>query len=336
MNDGEKTILVTGSAGFIGARVTEMLLRTGLRVTGVDNLSAYYDPGLKRARLKRLQQFDAFSFCELDLAARNASETLFAELMPSHVLHLAAQPGVRYSIDHPHVYNDSNATAFLNVLEGCRHSGARHLVYASSSSVYGNSRRTPYRVGDDADHPISLYAATKRANELTAHAYSHLYGLATTGLRYFTVYGPWGRPDMAVYLFTEAIKAGRPINVFNHGDLRRDFTYVDDIAEGTSRVLLNPQAAARDDNGATGNLPYRLYNIGNNKPEILGELISALEELIGRKAIRNECDMQPGDVYQTYADTAPLERDFGFKPATPLREGLKRFVEWHDGYSGNG
>ena len=336
MQNKEQPILVTGAAGFIGFHSAIRLLQAGRKVTGVDNLNAYYDPGLKRARLDQLRRFEGFSFRELDLAGTSVTEDLFAELAPEYVLHLAAQPGVRYSIDHPHAYIDSNSAAFLNVLEGCRHSGVKHLVYASSSSVYGNSVKTPYRVGDAVDQPISLYAATKRANELTAYAYSHLYGLTVTGLRYFTVYGPWGRPDMAVYLFTEAIKAGRPINVFNRGDLRRDFTYVDDITEGTCRVLLNPQAAARADNGAAGDLPYRLYNIGNNSPEILGELISALEDLIGREALRNECDMQPGDVHQTFADTAPLERDFGFKPATPLREGLKRFVEWHNGYAGNG
>lgn len=327
------TILVTGAAGFIGFHTVQKLLARGHTVTGVDSLNDYYDPALKRARLRELVAASGFAFRQLDLADRAATEMLFDELRPSHVLHLAAQPGVRYSIDHPHVYNDSNSTAFLNVLEGCRHCGTGHLVYASSSSVYGNNPNTPYRVGDPVDRPISLYAATKRANELSAHAYSHLYGLAVTGLRYFTVYGPWGRPDMAVFLFTEAIKAGKPINVFNHGDLRRDFTYVDDIAEGTCRALLSPQAAATADNGSIGDLPYRLYNIGNHKPEILGELIEMLEDLIGRKAIRNEIGMQPGDVYQTFADTAPLERDFGYKPSTPLSEGLRRFVEWHNGYN---
>lgn len=329
-----KTIVVTGAAGFIGYHAASHLLRKGFAVTGVDSLNDYYDPRLKRARIEQLANSTDFAFRHLDLADRTTTEALFADLRPTHVLHLAAQPGVRHSIDHPHVYNDSNATAFLNVLEGCRHAETQHLTYASSSSVYGNSPETPYRVGDAVDRPISLYAATKRANELTAHAYSHLYGLAVTGLRFFTVYGPWGRPDMAVFLFTEAIKAGRPINVFNHGDMRRDFTYVDDIVEAACRVLLSQQARGRADNGGEGEAPYRLYNIGNNRPEVLGELIATLEELIGRQAVRRDCDMQPGDVYQTYADTAPLERDFSFKPSTPLRQGLKRFVEWHDVYAG--
>lgn len=330
--NSDRKVLVTGAAGFIGFHAAMKLLGEGCSVAGVDSLNDYYDPQLKRARVEALCAHSGFEFELLDLSDGTAVRKLFSDLHPSHVLHLAAQPGVRHSIDHPHAYNDSNATAFLNVLEGCRHSVVTHLVYASSSSVYGNSPHTPYRVGDPVDQPISLYAATKRANELTAHAYSHLYEMAVTGLRYFTVYGPWGRPDMAVFLFTEAIKAGRPINVFNHGDLRRDFTYVDDIAESTCRVLLSPQAPASTDNGAQGELPYRLYNIGNNKPEVLGDLISDLEDIIGVKAIRNNCDMQPGDVYQTFADTAPLERDFGFKPSTPLVDGLKRFVEWHDQY----
>ncbi|MEZ5811372.1 MAG: NAD-dependent epimerase/dehydratase family protein [Rhizobiaceae bacterium] len=330
------TILVTGAAGFIGFHAASRLLQEGFTVAGVDSLNDYYDPRLKRARLEQLAMSTDFAFRHLDLADRAATEALFADLRPSHVLHLAAQPGVRYSIDHPHAYHDGNATAFLNVLEGCRHAGTAHLTYASSSSVYGNNPKTPYRVGDPVDRPISLYAATKRANELTAYAYSHLFGLTVTGLRFFTVYGPWGRPDMAVFLFTEAIKAGRPINVFNHGDMRRDFTYVDDIVEATCRVLLSPQAPARADNGGEGETPYRLYNIGNNRPEVLGDLIAALEDLIGRRAVRRECDMQPGDVHQTFADTGPLERDFGFRPSTPLREGLKRFLLWHDAYAGNG
>lgn len=330
----ETRILVTGAAGFIGYHTVQNLLARGHSVTGIDSLNDYYDPTLKRARLNQLSKTNGFTFHKIDLSDRASAQALFGELGPSHVLHLAAQPGVRYSIDHPHAYNDSNSTAFLNVLEGCRHSKTRHLVYASSSSVYGNSPNTPYKVGDPVDHPISLYAATKRANELAAHAYCHLYGLPVTGLRYFTVYGPWGRPDMAIFLFAEAIKAGNPINVFNHGDLRRDFTYVDDIAEGTCRALLSPQAPATDDNGSVGDLPYRLYNIGNHKPEVLGDLITTLEQLIGQTAKRNETGMQPGDVYQTFADVVPLARDFGFKPSTPLAEGLKRFVEWHNDYNG--
>ncbi len=337
MNDpNTPKILVTGAAGFIGFHTVSQLLERGAEVIGVDNLNDYYSPRLKRDRLAKLQERNRFSFRELDLAVRTEAEAVFAESNPTHVLHLAAQPGVRHSIDHPHAYNDANATAFLNVLEGCRHGGVSHLVYASSSSVYGNKPETPYKVGDAVDQPISLYAATKRANELTAHAYSHLYGLTVTGLRYFTVYGPWGRPDMAVYLFTEAIKAGRAIDVFNNGDLRRDFTFVDDIAQGTCRVLLSPQAEAREDNCPAPNLPYRLYNIGNNRPEVLATLIETLEELIGRKALKNNLGMQPGDVYQTFADIAPLKRDFGFEPATQLRDGLRQFVAWHDAYSGHG
>ncbi len=333
-DDENRRILVTGAAGFVGYHVISQLLDHGCNVVGADNMNNYYTPALKQARLDHLAGRAGFSFEKLDLADQKSCEALFDKIMPTHVLHLAAQPGVRYSIDNPHAYNDSNSTAFLHVLEGCRHGRVEHLVFASSSSVYGNSKKIPYRVGDPVDQPISLYAATKRANELTAYTYSHLYGLQVTGLRYFTVYGPWGRPDMAVYLFSEAIKAGKPINVFNHGDLRRDFTFATDIAKGTCRVLLDGQAPARDDNGAAGDLPYRLYNIGNHKPEELLDLISTLEELIGRKAIRKNREMQPGDVYQTFADIGPLERDFGFKPSTPLREGLKRFVDWHDAHAG--
>ncbi len=325
---------MTGAAGFVGYHTVSRLLEQGADVVGVDSLNDYYSPELKRARLALLNNNDRFSFIKLDLADRSGTEAVFRDAKPAKVLHLAAQPGVRYSIDHPHAYNDANSTAFLNVLEGCRHSNIDHLVFASSSSVYGNSPATPYRVGDPVDRPISLYAATKRANELVAHAYCHLYGFPVTGLRYFTVYGPWGRPDMAVYLFTEAIKAGRPIDVYNRGDLKRDFTYVDDIAEGTCRVLLSPQADAQDDNGGTSVHPYRLYNIGNHRPEMLETLIDTLEELIGRKAIRNDRGMQPGDVYQTFADIAPLTRDFGFEPKTSLNNGLRRFVDWHDSYHG--
>ena len=327
---------MTGVAGFIGFHCASHLLSDGAEIVGVDNLNDYYDPALKRARLERLVNRRGFAFHQLDLANREATENLFDAISPGRVLHLAAQPGVRHSIEHPHAYNDANSTAFLNVLEGCRHAKAGHLVYASSSSVYGDNPRAPCKIGDNVDHPISLYAATKRANELSAHAYCHLYGFAVTGLRYFTVYGPWGRPDMAVFLFTEAIKAGRPIDVFNGGDLKRDFTYVDDIVEGTCRVLLRPQAEGREDNGVGGNLPYRLYNIGNNRPEVVGRLIETLEELIGRDAVCNNMSMQPGDVYRTYADTAPLERDFGFKPSTSLRDGLRRFVEWHNSYRRDG
>lgn len=339
MNSGESVaeqnklrLMVTGVAGFIGFHTAKRLLDRGYQVAGVDNLNDYYSTALKNDRLQAISSHAGFEFHRVDLADKTACEALFDRTRPTHVLHLAAQPGVRYSRDHPHAYNDSNATAFLNVLEGCRHTKVRHLVYASSSSVYGNSPTTPYRVGDEVDQPVSLYAATKRANELTAHAYCHLYGFAVTGLRYFTVYGPWGRPDMAVYLFTDAIKAGRPIDIFNNGDLKRDFTFIDDIAEGSCRVLLQPQAAAADDNGASGDLPCRLYNIGNNRPEMVSDLIDTLEDLLGKKAIKNYVGMQAGDVFQTFADIEPLKRDFAFEPATPLREGLKRFVDWHEAY----
>ncbi|MEX0344181.1 MAG: SDR family NAD(P)-dependent oxidoreductase [Rhizobiaceae bacterium] len=335
MSDQHKArILVTGAAGFIGFHTVSRLLEQGADVIGVDSLNDYYSPELKRARLALLESKARFSFVKLDLSDRSGTEALFSDVNPAKVLHLAAQPGVRYSIDHPHAYNDANSTAFLNVLEGCRHRNIDHLVFASSSSVYGNNPDTPYRVGDPVDRPISLYAATKRSNELVAHAYCHLYGFPVTGLRYFTVYGPWGRPDMAVYLFTEAIKAGLPIDVFNRGNLKRDFTYVDDVAEGTCRVLLSPQADAQNDNGAVPGHPYRLYNIGNHRPEMLETLIGTLEDLIGRKAIRNDRGMQAGDVYQTFADISPLTRDFGFEPKTPLRDGLRQFVDWHDFHHG--
>ncbi|MGN6551303.1 MAG: NAD-dependent epimerase/dehydratase family protein [Pararhizobium sp.] len=322
------TILVTGVAGFIGYHVARRLFDLGYAVVGVDSMNAYYDPALKEARLAELRKLEGFRFERVDLADRAACEALFTELRPEGVVHLAAQPGVRYSIDHPHAYGESNLTAFLNVLEGARHNGCRHLVYASSSSVYGMGKELPYSTDQNVDRPVSLYAATKKANELMAHAYSHLYRIPMTGLRFFTVYGPWGRPDMAVWSFTEAIKAGRPIKVFNHGDMRRDFTYIDDIAEGVVRVLAGPPA----DDGAGA--PSRLYNIGNNRPEPLLGLIETLERLIGRPAKRKLLPMQPGDVYETYADISALERDFGFKPATPLETGLARFVAWHDAYAG--
>lgn len=319
-------ILVTGAAGFIGFHVAQRLLRLGYGVVGVDNLNTYYDVGLKQARLAELDGAPGFRFERIDLADRGACAALFGTGRPAGVVHLAAQPGVRYSIDHPHAYADSNLTAFLNVLEGVRHGQCRHLVYASSSSVYGMGRDLPYSVEQNVDRPISLYAATKKANELMAHAYSHLYRTPMTGLRFFTVYGPWGRPDMAVYSFTEAIKAGRPIKVFNNGDMRRDFTYVDDIVEGIVRVLASPPADEGDE------APYRLYNIGNSRPEGLLHLIETLEKLIGKPAEKVFLPMQPGDVYETYADIEALTRDFGFRPRTSIEEGLARFVEWHGSY----
>jgi len=330
-------ILVTGTAGFIGYHLAERLLARGDEVLGVDNVNDYYDVQLKRDRLARLARHERYCFAEIDLADRPALERRFAEFAPEVVVNLAAQPGVRYSLVNPHAYVGSNLVGFMNVLEGCRHHGVKHLVYASSSSVYGANTTTPFSVHHNVDHPLSLYAATKKSNELMAHTYSHLYGLPTTGLRFFTVYGPWGRPDMAVFLFTKAILEGRPIDVFNHGDMRRDFTYVDDIVEGVVRTADRPAppdpswSGAEPDPG-TSSAPYRVYNIGNNQPVELLRMIEILEEALGRKAEKNLLPMQPGDVYATYADVEALERDVGFKPSTPLEVGLGRFVEWYREY----
>jgi len=328
------TILVTGAAGFIGYHVAERLLARGDTVVGLDNLNAYYDVTLKEARLARLTATPGFRFAKLDLADRDGMAALFAGECPRRVVHLAAQAGVRYSIENPHAYVDSNIAGFMNVLEGCRHNGVEHLVYASSSSVYGGNTRMPFSEHDNIDHPISLYAATKKANELMAHTYSHLYRLPTTGLRFFTVYGPWGRPDMALFLFTRAILDGRPIDVFNNGDMVRDFTYVDDIVEGVIRVLdraaePNPAFDAEEPDPGTSNAPYRVFNIGNSQPTPLADYIGALEEALGRKAERNYLPMQPGDVPATSANTYELDAWVGFKPATPVREGVRRFVEWY-------
>ena len=328
------TILVTGAAGFIGYHVAERLLARGDTVVGLDNLNAYYDVTLKEARLARLTATPGFRFAKLDLADRDGMAALFAGECPRRVVHLAAQAGVRYSIENPHAYVDSNIAGFMNVLEGCRHNGVEHLVYASSSSVYGGNTRMPFSEHDNIDHPISLYAATKKANELMAHTYSHLFRLPTTGLRFFTVYGPWGRPDMALFLFTRAILDGRPIDVFNNGDMVRDFTYVDDIVEGVIRVLdraaePNPAFDAEEPDPGTSNAPYRVFNIGNSQPTPLADYIGALEEALGRKAERNYLPMQPGDVPATSANTYELDAWVGFKPATPVREGVRRFVEWY-------
>jgi len=328
------TILVTGAAGFIGYHVAERLLARGDTVVGLDNLNAYYDVTLKEARLARLTATPGFRFAKLDLADRDGMAALFAGECPRRVVHLAAQAGVRYSIENPHAYVDSNIAGFMNVLEGCRHNGVEHLVYASSSSVYGGNTRMPFSEHDNIDHPISLYAATKKANELMAHTYSHLFRLPTTGLRFFTVYGPWGRPDMALFLFTRAILDGRPIDVFNNGHMVRDFTYVDDIVEGVIRVLdrtaePNPAFDAAEPDPGTSNAPYRVFNIGNSRPTPLADYIGALEEALGRKAERNYLPMQPGDVPATAANTDELDAWVGFKPATPVREGVRRFVEWY-------
>jgi UDP-glucuronate 4-epimerase len=314
------TIIVTGAAGFIGYHVARRLLDRGDTVVGVDNLNDYYDVSLKEARLLRLTGHSGFRFARLDVADREGMASLFAAAQPQRIVHLAAQAGVRYSLQNPHAYVDSNVAGFMNVLEGCRHTRVEHLVYASSSSVYGGNTRLPFSEHDNIDHPVSLYAATKKANELMAHTYSHLFRLPTTGLRFFTVYGPWGRPDMALFLFTRAILEGRPIDVFNHGNMVRDFTYIDDIVEGVVRVVDRPAAADR------------VFNIGNSHPTPLGEYIEALEDALGMKARRNYLPMQPGDVPATSANTEELDAWVGFKPDTQVREGVRRFVEWYREY----
>ena len=322
-------VLLTGAAGFIGSHVAGRLLERGDRVMGLDNLSDYYDPALKQARLQRLEGVANFRLVQLDLADRTGMAELFAAARFDSVIHLAAQAGVRYSITHPNAYFDSNLTGFGHVLEGCRAQGVAHLVYASSSSVYGGNTKMPFTESDAVDHPVSLYAATKKANELMAHTYSHLYGFPTTGLRFFTVYGPWGRPDMAYHLFTRAILAGEPISVFNHGDMRRDFTYIDDITEGVLRVLDKPATPER-----VGAAPYRVFNIGNSDPVQLLDFIRCLESALGKSAIKKLLPMQPGDVPATYANTRALREWVGFAPSTPLAEGIESFVRWYREYYG--
>lgn len=332
-------VLLTGAAGFIGMHTCQRLLALGHDVVGLDNLNDYYDPRLKQARLKLLAQHPRFEFVPADVADNIALGGLMQAHRPQRVIHLAAQAGVRYSIQNPHAYAQSNLVGFLNILEACRHAGTPHLVYASSSSVYGGNRKLPFSEDDAVDHPVSLYAATKKANELMAHSYSHLYGLPTTGLRFFTVYGPWGRPDMAYYLFTKAILEGRPIDVFNHGQMRRDFTYIDDITEGIVRVMdLPPRAgdgqSAADSRAPASGAPYRVVNIGNHEPVPLLEFIQTLEAALGVKAVLNMKPMQAGDVEATYADTDWLRTHTGFVPATPLATGLRHFVEWYRCYHG--
>ena len=327
-------ILVTGSAGFIGFHVSQSLLSRGDEVVGLDNLNDYYDVSLKEARLRILQKNGNFHPVRLDLADRDGMTALFKAEKFDRVVNLAAQAGVRYSLINPHTYIDSNIQGFMNILEGCRHNAVEHLVYASSSSVYGANTSMPFSVHDNVDHPVSLYAASKKSNELMAHTYSHLYQLPTTGLRFFTVYGPWGRPDMALFLFTKAILAGEPINVFNYGKMRRDFTYIDDIVEGVVRTLDHTAVADQNWTGAkpdpgTGAVPYRLYNIGNNNPVELMHLIDVLETVLGKKAEKNMLPIQPGDVPATYADVDALIEDIGFKPETSIEEGVKRFVQWY-------
>ena len=326
--------LVTGAAGFIGFHVSQKLLARGATVVGVDSLNQYYDVGLKQARLDRLHVAPEFEFHKLDLSQRTDTERFFAENRPDVVLHLAAQAGVRYSLTNPQAYIDSNLQGFSNVLEGCRQLSVKHLIYASSSSVYGANGTLPFSVHHNVDHPLSLYAATKKANELMAHTYAHLYRLPVTGLRFFTVYGPWGRPDMALFLFTKAILEGRPIDVFNNGQMRRDFTYVEDIAEGVIRLADKPATPNPDwdpthPDPATSLAPYRLYNIGHHEPVQLLYLIELLEQNLGRKATKNLLPMQPGDVPATYAEIDDLVRDANFHPSTSIEEGVRRFVAWY-------
>jgi UDP-glucuronate 4-epimerase len=330
-------ILVTGAAGFIGMTTSLRLLARGDEVIGLDNLNDYYEVQLKLDRLARLQTHANFRFVKLDVADREGMAALFAAEKFDRVIHLAAQAGVRYSLQNPHAYVDSNLVGFTNILEGCRHSQVQHLTYASSSSVYGGNTRMPFSVHDSVDHPVSLYAATKKANELMAHTYSHLFGLPTTGLRFFTVYGPWGRPDMALFLFTKAILEGRPIDVFNHGNMQRDFTYIDDIVEGVIRVsdrpaTPNPDYSADTPDPGTSNAPYRVFNIGNHNPVPLMDYIGAIEAALGTTAQKNMLPMQPGDVPATYADVQALTDWTGFAPKTTIQEGVARFIEWYRGY----
>jgi UDP-glucuronate 4-epimerase len=330
-------VLVTGAAGFIGMHVCQLLLARGDEVVGVDNLNDYYDVALKEARLARLAPDPRFRFARMDIADREGIAGLFAQERPQRVVNLAAQAGVRHSLQNPHAYVDSNLVGFVNILEGCRHHGVKHLVYASSSSIYGGNERLPFSEHDNVDHPVSLYAATKKANELMAHTYSHLFALPATGLRFFTVYGPWGRPDMALFLFAKAILDGRPIDVFNHGRMQRDFTYIDDVAEGVIRVLDRPPQAdpafdKRAPDPATSWAPYRVFNIGNHQPVELMAYIEALEQALGKTAQKNFLPLQDGDVPATHADTAELERATGFSPATPVAEGVRHFVDWYRSY----
>lgn len=334
-------IVVTGAAGFIGFHLSKRLLDEGKTVIGIDNLNAYYDVTLKDNRLKQLTSHPHFTFVKMDLEDKNRMDQIFSDVVPDAVVNLAAQAGVRYSIKNPHAYISSNINGFMNILESCRHHRVKHLVYASSSSVYGSNEKLPFSVSDNVDHPISLYAATKKSNELMAHTYAHLYGLPVTGLRFFTVYGPWGRPDMAMFKFTKAIYEGKPIDVYNNGDMKRDFTYVDDIIESVTRLIEKPATPdpawqPQSPDPATSNAPYRLYNIGNHSPVMLMDMIRILEKEVGLSATLNFLPMQAGDVYATYADVAALETAVGFKPATPLDKGISAFVRWYRDYHGLG
>ena len=333
------TYLITGAAGFIGFHLSKRLLAQGKSIVGVDNLSDYYDVNLKKTRLSELDGNSEFTFYKLDLADRGGVENLFSENKFDYVVNMAAQAGVRYSLTNPHAYIDSNIVGFLNILEGCRHNDVKHLVFASSSSVYGANTKMPFSVHHNVDHPVSLYAATKKSNELMAHTYSSLYSLPCTGIRFFTVYGPLGRPDMALFLFTRAILENKPIDVFNHGKMKRDFTYIDDIVEGVARLIdkvpePDPGWSGDDPDSATSYAPYRLYNIGNNNPVDLMKFIGVLEDCLGKKAEKNLLPMQPGDVPETYADVDGLAEDAGFKPSTPIEEGIKKFVDWYREYYG--
>lgn len=327
-------ILITGAAGFIGFHLSKRFLSEGREVVGLDNINDYYDVNLKKARLKQLKSFENFTLEKHSLEDKEEIERIFKNNKFDAVINLAAQAGVRYSLTNPDAYIQSNVVGFLNILEACRHNEIKHLVYASSSSVYGANTKMPFSVEDNVDHPVSIYAASKKSNELMAHTYSHLYHLPTTGLRFFTVYGPWGRPDMALFLFTKAILEGKPIDVFNHGKMRRDFTYIDDIVEGVYRTTLNiakpnPKWSGDAPDPCTSKAPYRLYNIGNNNPVELMEMITALEKVLGKQAKKNLMDIQPGDVPATYANVDALTRDVGFKPETPIEVGIERFVTWY-------
>jgi UDP-glucuronate 4-epimerase len=332
-----KKILITGAAGFIGYFLTKKLLADGFEVVGIDNLNDYYDPTLKQARIDQFLDDSRFTFLKIDLADREAMEQLFAKHRFDVVVNMAAQAGVRYSLENPLAYADSNLIGFINILEGCRHTKVKHLVFASSSSVYGGNTRTPFSVHDNVDHPVSLYAATKKSNELMAHAYSHLFGLAVTGLRFFTVYGPWGRPDMAYFLFAKAILADEPINIFNNGKMKRDFTYIDDAVEGVARIIHKPPTPNPNwDRNApvppTSWCPYRIYNIGNHHQETLMHFIEVLEKCLGKKAKKNYLPMQDGDVVATYANIDDIVEDVGFTPSTSIENGLENFVKWYKGY----
>ena len=333
----DNAVLVTGAAGFIGFHVAQRLLSAGRDVVGLDIVNDYYDPRLKEARLDILKRQSNFTFVKLDLANRAATKSLFAQHRFPVVIHLAAQAGVRYSLQHPHAYMDANIEGFINVLEGCRHNDCKHLLFASSSSVYGANTKLPFSVQDNVDHPISLYAASKKANELMAHAYSHLYRIPATGLRFFTVYGPWGRPDMAMFIFAKAILDGTPIKLFNHGNMRRDFTYIDDVSEAVVRLMDrpphgNPEWSGDKPDPASSAAPWKIYNVGNNRPEELTHVVSLLEKEFGRTAAKEMLPMQPGDVSATYADVEDLARDIGFRPATKIEDGIGRFAKWYREY----